>query len=197
MIFEHKHHRKGFSLIEVLAAFVILSISIIVFMENQSLALRMVSRIDNQNQAIVLAQMKMAQTNLVIDKSGIQSIKDEEAGAFEGDESEGYEWKVLKRNVPAPDFISLMSSFSGETDDAQDQQLNQASQGPMKAITDIWGKALREIEIQVLWKEDDLPKSISLFSHYVDESALGQVDGLINALGQQLQGLGSDGGGEQ
>ncbi|MCB0327081.1 MAG: prepilin-type N-terminal cleavage/methylation domain-containing protein [Bdellovibrionales bacterium] len=187
---------QGFSLIEVLAAFMILAISIIVFMENQSLALRLVARIDKQSKAVTLAKIKMAQTNALIENKGISVIKEKESGEFEGEDNQDYSWTVYRRNVPAPDFVSLMSSFmGGEEDSDQSQQLNQAAQGPMKAITDIWGKALREIEIEVNWKEGETDRSVTLFSHYVDDAALGQVDGFIGALGSQLQGL-DQGGGE-
>jgi prepilin-type N-terminal cleavage/methylation domain-containing protein len=182
--------QQGFSLLEVLAALLILSVSIIALSANQTQSIRLIQSADKRATAVTLAQTKMAETNHLIAEKGLGEIKENSQGEFDQDLYPGYEWMLIKQRIPVPDFTSLMSAASGEVVDEEETQGN--FEGPMKAVTELWGKGIKQVTVEVTWKERDTVKSYSLVTHYVESNVMQQVQSMMSGLGAGGSGDASD-----
>lgn len=173
---------RAFSLIEVLAALLLLSVSVIALSQNQVQSIRLIQTAKFRDQAVRLAQSRMNELDQKVKVQGIDVLKDSERGEFDQELYPTYTWTSTKEKIPVPDFMQLVSMASGES--AQEDEFDMSSlQGPMKSITDIWGKAIRQVTVEVSWKENRQTKSYALVTHYVDDNAFGQVQGLIGGFG--------------
>lgn len=187
--------RQGFSLLEVLAALLILSVSIIALSANQTQSIRLIQSANKRTTAVALAQSKMAETNQLIMEKGLGEIKENSQGEFDQELYPSYGWTLSKQRIPVPDFTSLMSAASG---DVVDEEENQGSfEGPMKAVTDLWGKGIKQVTVEVTWKERENPKSYNLVTHYVENDVMQQVQSMMGALTGGQAGGGSSEGQEE
>lgn len=173
--------KKAFSLIEVLSALLILSISIVALSHNQTSAIRLIQASQLRDTATLLAQSKMVETDRIIQDRGLGEIKDSEAGEFDKERYPTFGWRVMKEKIPVPNFTNLVSMASGEQADDESYDTS-AMQGPLKMITDIWGKAIKQVTVEVTWKERNDEKSYRLVTHYVEKDVFAQVQGLVGGL---------------
>src|SRR5262249_33299083 len=74
---------RGFSFIEVMAAMVILSISLIVLMGTQSRSMALVERAQTLDYATTLANAKIVELTQEANTKGILSLKEEDSGDFD------------------------------------------------------------------------------------------------------------------
>ena len=169
-------------MIEVMAAMLILALVCVAYSENQVAAIQLVKATRFRETAIMLAQQKMADTNFLVKTKGIEQIKDDEKGEFDQEKYETFGWHIWKKNVPPPDFGSLMSMNTGETEGGENPQPQGSFEGPMKSITDIWGKSIIELHLEVTWKEGEREKSFMLMTHYMTSDVSKQIQGLIGAM---------------
>ncbi|MCB0272369.1 MAG: prepilin-type N-terminal cleavage/methylation domain-containing protein [Bdellovibrionales bacterium] len=178
----NKQPEAGFSLLEVLAALLILALSIVALSENQTQSIHLTKTAQLRDQALILARSKMNELDRAISEKGLVEIRDQEQGEFDQELYPSYRWVVLKQKIPVPNFASLVSMASGE--EASEEEFDTSSmEGPLKMITDIWGKAIRQVSIEVFWKERNNEKSYKLVTHYVEKDAFSQVQGLVGGLG--------------
>jgi|GEM_PF-5468879 len=171
----------GFSLMEVLAAVLILSTSVIALSQNQTQSLRLIQSAQFHDKALFLAQSKMAEIDRAIQDKGLSALKDEERGEFDQEKYPTYTFVIVKEKIPVPDFGKLVSMATGAEASEEDQE-SSAFEGPLKMITDVWGKAIRQVTVEVKWKIINNEQSYSLVTHYVEKDAFGQVQGLIQGL---------------
>lgn len=179
---------RGFSLIEVLAALLILSVSIVALSQNQAQSVRLIETAQNRDQALILATSKMNEIDRRVQERGLADLKDAEKGEFDQERYEGFEWNMRKQKIPVPDFVSLVTMATGQSasEDSDEEFDTSAMQGPLKRITDIWGKAIRQVTVEVTWKDNERDteyKSYELVTHYVEQDAFNQVQGLIGSFG--------------
>ncbi len=127
-----KKYNRGFSLLEVLVAFVILGLVLGVLMEIFSGGLRNVGRATESQRAILLAQSKLASV-------GIDSPLSE--GDSNGDFDGGFRWQLSIRP------FKESQSESGEQ---------------LGVIAPVLPVMLLEVEIRVLWGASDQPRTVSL-----------------------------------
>ncbi|MCB1198349.1 MAG: hypothetical protein KDK51_08235 [Deltaproteobacteria bacterium] len=171
----------GFSLLEVLAALLLLAVSIVALSENQTQSIQLIQATQYRDKALLLAQSKMNETDRKVQEKGLSALKDSESGEFDQEQFPTYTWVITKEKIPVPDFVSLLSMSSGEQAE-EDQFDTSALEGPLKAVTEIWGKAIRQVTVEVLWKQRNNEKSYRLVTHYVEKDAFGQVQGLVQGL---------------
>ncbi len=123
---------RGFSLLEVLVAFVILALILGVLMQIFSGGLRNASRVDEYQQAVLLGQSKLASV-------GIETpLKVSESN---GEFNAVYRWQISIRP-----YLVTPAQASDQT-------------GLPVPILPV---SLLEVEIQVLWGGSDQPRSASL-----------------------------------
>ncbi len=84
---------NGFTLLEVMIAFAILSLSLIVLLSLRNSSIRVVDYSDKITTATLLAKAKMEDLPRPV------SISESE-GEFEGDDYKGYKWKRAVRTTP-------------------------------------------------------------------------------------------------
>ena len=84
---------KGFTLLEVMIAFAILSLSLIVLLSLRNSSIRVVENSDRITTATLLAKAKMEELPRAV------SIGESE-GEFEGNEFKGYKWKRVVSTTP-------------------------------------------------------------------------------------------------
>lgn len=125
-------YNRGFSLLEVLVAFVILALILGISMQIFSGGLRNISRVDEYQQAILLGQNKLAlvgiETPLKISESN-------------GEFNDVYRWQLSIRP-----YLTATAQTTDQT----------GVPAPTLPIS------LLEVEIQILWGGSDKPRSTSL-----------------------------------
>ncbi len=175
-----KSDPKGFSFVEVMAAMVILSISLVVLMESQSLSMDLVGRARTLDTAVTLADSKMTELSQLAAYKGVDILKPEETGQFDQEKHPGYRWKYTVVDVPAPDFAALLKvAFGGGDEKDSNAQL---FAGPLQMIGKVWGQALKELHVEVLWNDGAREKSYELVTHLISSNAVTQINAAVGAM---------------
>jgi prepilin-type N-terminal cleavage/methylation domain-containing protein len=185
----------GFTMVEVMAAMLILAIVCVAYSENQISAISLVKATRYRDTAIMLASKRMAEINFLVQSRGIEEVKDGERGDFDSEAFEGYSWTVTKKNVPAPDFAALLSAAgsTGEAEEGAEGGQAPNLEGPMKVIMEAWGKSIMELILEVKWTEGEQEKSYTLMTHYMASDANAQIQGIIGGMtGALSQGGGAE-----
>jgi prepilin-type N-terminal cleavage/methylation domain-containing protein len=172
----------GFSFVEVMVALVILSISLIVLSESQTRSLALVSKARAIDSAVTLAGAKMAEVTETVREKGVSALKDEETGEFDQEKHPGYRWRTRVEKIPSPDFARLVGAAGGG-EDAGNTGNAALFAGPLRQIERIWGQALRQLTVEVLWTEGTREKSYELVTHLIAPDAIGQLQGFVGGLG--------------
>lgn len=182
-------------MIEVMAAMLILALVCVAYSGNQISAIQLVKATRFREMAIMLASQKMADIDFQVQTKGIEILKDSDQGDFDQEKFPTYHWTTAKIQIPPPDFSALMA-LGGGGDEAPEggedpSKTSGSFEGPMKMITDAWGKSVLEVKLEVLWKEGEKEKSYSLMTHYIASNANQQIQGIVGAM---TGGMGAAGG---
>jgi len=175
---------EGFSFIEVMAAMVILSISLVVLLGSQGRSMELVGRAQTLHYATTLATSKMAELTQEATTKGVGTLRESEAGEFDQEKHPGFRWRYRIVKVPSPDFAGMMAgAVGGEEEDLGAAEGSAALlAGPLQAIGKIWGESLRELHVEVLWGEERTSQSLELVTHLIAPEAMAQVQGLVGAV---------------
>ena len=140
--------RKGFSLIEVLAATAILAGVLFAVTRIISASYLYASKIDKIYLGTELAWLKLHDIELKIEEDGLPEMEYEEEGEFEDDAYDGFKWKysIKKVFIPLPDF-------TGSNDGTQGQQEEAASMLSLAKgnIEDFFKERIRKLTLIVFW----------------------------------------------
>lgn len=132
----------GFTLLEVMIAVAILAISLLALMNLQSQALLASARAEKISISTWLAQQKMADILLEVEKGVLKGEfpdEKEEQGNFDENQFPGFFWKLKITRVELP-----MPEGAG-----QNEMMMQA----MKMLTEELSKSTREVRLTVGWEE--------------------------------------------
>ena len=174
-------------MIEVMAAMLILALVCVAYSKNQIGAIQLVKATRFRDTGIMLASQKMAETDFKVQDKGVEILKDDDKGEFDQEKFPTYAWHITKKQIPPPDFSSLMTLAAGSGSSDEEGGSDSGSQkppsgsfdGPMKMITDAWGKSIFEVSLEINWKEGEKPKSYSLITHYISSTAVQQIQGIV------------------
>ncbi|MCB9685864.1 MAG: prepilin-type N-terminal cleavage/methylation domain-containing protein [Alphaproteobacteria bacterium] len=171
-----RRHRRGFSLLEVMIALAILTVSLVILVETQSSAVVLTNEAERTITASDLARYKMSEVLLMIEEDGFQQSDQNEFGDFSdfgedamdlefGDELEDYHWEWLVSEVD----IDTLGDLAAAADDLSDQAdankqgadangsaldaLGMMGIGP-DMIAQFLGPYIREVRVRVWWGED-------------------------------------------
>jgi prepilin-type N-terminal cleavage/methylation domain-containing protein len=171
-----RRHRRGFSLLEVMIALAILTVSLIILAETQSSAVVLTNEAERTVTASDLARYKMSEVLLMIEQDGFQMSDQSEFGDFAefgedamnlefGEELEDYHWEWLVSEVD----IDTLGDLAQAADDISDQgdanavgadangsaldALGMLGIGP-DMIAQFLGPYIREVRVRVWWGED-------------------------------------------
>lgn len=188
--------RRGFTLLEVMIALGILVVSLVILMGTQTTAIEMTEEADRILVATQLAQEKLAEVRLLVEREGFPSDDLYEDGDFsdlgddvlnlEFEDLEDYKFEFLVTEVDleaAADLTSvgnnLLSNLGMQgppgTEAPQLPDLSALGVGP-EMITDALDPYLREVRVRVWWGEDseeaeELGNEVVITTHVASPNA--------------------------
>ena len=152
----------AFTLVEILAALAFLSIALLGFHQGQSGAVKIARGAEFKIQATALAQMKMTETELQIEKKGFQSFVEDEKGDFENKSFSIYKWKRKLSRVDLGCFMPASKSA------------DESGQGGFFQIAQkFFEDSVRKVEVVVEWDFGGRTQQLKLNQLYVRSQGLG------------------------
>lgn len=199
--------RRGFSLLEVMIALAILTVSLLILVQTQSSAVVLTNEAERTLVATDLARYKMSEVLLMVEKEGFQVSDVNEHGDFSdfgddamnvefGDSLEEYHWEYLVTEVDMESMGDIATAAQSLQDTMGADQSGPASNGgSMDAlamlgfgpdvIMGMLGPYLREVRVRVWWGEDSKEAEedgteVVLTTHVINPSgAIQQLDAAI------------------
>lgn len=191
------NQKRGFSLVEVLGAMMILSIALVALIENQSSSLQMTKKSLLLDQATSLAQGKLAELTVQANSKSLSEFPESGEGEFEDEALERFSWRYQTQPVAAPDFAAMAKvAMGGDDTDTSNEGNAGMLDGPLKSVTEAWSKALLELRVEILWKEGNIEKNYAVVTHLVDEQVASNIAGMVKGMSQALGGGSSESNGE-
>jgi prepilin-type N-terminal cleavage/methylation domain-containing protein len=172
--------RRGFSLLEVMVALAILTVSLVILAETQGSAVVLTNEAERMIMASDLAQYKLSEAMLRVESEGFQIAEVYEVGDFDdlgdealdmefGPELEDYHWEYAITEID----IEMLGDIATMTQEL-DQSLGpaDAGEGGMPAannpaldalsafgfgpeqLTEMIGPFIRELRVRVWWGDD-------------------------------------------
>lgn len=157
-------NRKGFSLIEVLAAVTILSGVLFAVARIISASYIYASKIHNIYLGTELTRLKLHEVEEIIKKDGLPEMETEEEGEFEENEYKDFKWKysIKKVFIPLPDL-------SGSADGTEGQA--EAAAGMLSLakgnIEDFFKERIRKLTLTVFWGNGDRESERVVFTVFL------------------------------
>ncbi|MEZ4236785.1 MAG: prepilin-type N-terminal cleavage/methylation domain-containing protein [Myxococcota bacterium] len=176
-----RHRRRGFSLLEVMVALAILTVSMILLVQTQSSAVVLTREAERTIVASDLARMKMTDALLEVEQHGFQASDQSENGDFDdlgddlrnvefGKELEDYHWEWLVSEVDIDMLGDLATAaqdvpgLGGGGEDGGGDAAGAAGGGALgmlgmlgigpDAITQFLAPYVREVRVRVWWGDD-------------------------------------------
>jgi len=146
---------SGFTLIEVLAALLLFALAILGITQGQSGSVNSILRSESMTQAAALAEQKMTEIELELQKKNFESMKEEEKGEYKDEKLQQFKWIRLIEPVDVGCFLP-------DKDDASDEQ-----QGFLSLVRKIFEKSIRKIVVRVEWMEGAKTRSTQYVQLYV------------------------------
>lgn len=173
--------RRAFTLLEVMIATAILVVTLVILTETQATAVQMTLEAERIQIATQLAQAKLAEVQLLVEREGFPQGSDlTDKGDFDdfgnevlnlqfGDDLEDFHWEYLVQEIDlelAGDLLGTINQLTGQfggdnATGAQDMEI--PGVGGMDAlsafvspemITDLLDPYLREVRVVVWWGDD-------------------------------------------
>jgi len=140
--------KKGFSLIEVLAATTILVGVLFAVTRIIAASYLYASKVDNIYLGTELARLKLHDVELKIEEDGLPEMEFEDEGDFDEEAYKGFKWKYSIKRV----FIPL-PDFTGSNDGTQGKQEEAASMLSLAKgnIEDFFKERIRKLTLIVYW----------------------------------------------
>ncbi len=178
--------QRGFTLLEVLIAVVIMAGGIMVMANAWSGNFLRVRNSRINNTAASLLERKMTEIEILARDKPIEEIKDEDAGDF-GAMFPGYSWTMSAKEFEMPDLSSSLVAREG----GADEMLLTI----VKTMTEFIKKSVKEVSVTVIFK----PKKGNEIKHtvttyLVDYTKDIDVPGLGGGAGAAASGSGTGGG---
>lgn len=151
----HLKKSSGFTLLEIMVAVAILSISLVALLNFQGNTMIKSGRAERMTEATMLAKMRMAEVELDLEKLQKRGEFPEEKvedGNFE-EPFEKYKWKLTIKSIKLP---APVTGEEGSVEGLIGRQL-----------TEEIGKTVREVRVEVLWEEMGEEQSINVVTHIV------------------------------
>lgn len=138
---QDKIQNRGFTLLEVVVALVLMAIALSAIFQNQGANLRAAQRAENMAQAIYLAQEKMTEIEIEASKKSMEALRDEESGEFTEDKLKKFKWKTKVEKVDIGCFFPSK------------EESNSEEQGFLSLLEKVFERAVRKAVVVVEWEE--------------------------------------------
>ena len=149
---------KGFTILEVVIAMIILSGALIVLTSSWGGAFMRVKKAQRYFEASSLLERKMVEIDLEFRGKPLDSIPENKEGDFEG--VDDYSWKMSSKKLEFPDFSSTLASRDGGVDEM--------TMMIIKQMTEAMSKSIKEVTVTVLYKVGKKPTEYSVTTYFVD-----------------------------
>ncbi len=186
-------NRRAFSLLEVMVSLAILVVSLAILVETMGSAIVATREAEHIVTATQLAQEKLSEVLILVEKEGVTERERTESGDFTryddaqidlefgaALEDYKYEWWISQIEVGlVGDLADLAQTFGGDTTDVGGQEME--NQAPSLAslgvsndmIGEMLGRYIREVRVRVWWGEDsdraeELGDEVILTQHITD-----------------------------
>ncbi len=150
---------KGFTLIEVVLALMIMASGLFILMNSWAGTYSRLRKTQIQVQIVSLLERKVSELEREYKGKPLDSIPDEKEDDF-GTELPGYSWTMKSRKLEIPDLSS--SLISG--DDGADQTLLTI----MKLFTEHLSKSIKELNVEVTFKDKKKPITSNVTIYLID-----------------------------
>lgn len=158
----HRRHIKsratfGFTLIEVLIAMLILAGASIILYQSWNSSLLAVRKGRNYNTVTLLLQKRVVEFEIETKDKRVEEILEDQSGDF-GDAYPEYKWEIKLKPFAVPPILPQN----------EDGSQNELVATIVKTMTDYFKKAVREVQVTVIYKKGDKPIRYSLSTIFVD-----------------------------
>jgi general secretion pathway protein I len=152
--------QRGFTIIEVLVAMLILSGGIMVIANSWSGNYNRLQKSRINNTMGHLLQKKMVEIEIEYKNKSIDEIKEEDSGTF--DEYKGFTWNMKSQEFDMPDLSAALIAKNEGTDD-QTLQI-------VKQVTEYIRKTVKEVTVSVSYRTPKAKKPITqeVTTYFVD-----------------------------
>ena len=180
--------QAGFTLLEVLVALAILTVSMLVLIDVQSTAANMTVEAEKMMVATMLSEDKLVEVRLGLEDKGFSTQDVEEDGDFKeayAGEFDDYRWEysVLTMNVTGATagLGSLISAADeteedqsgsevvGGTEDQMEQGMGLLGMSP-EFLSEEMGRFVRELKVRVYWPVGGGEDYVELVTHIINPS---------------------------
>jgi type II secretion system protein I len=152
--------QRGFTLLEVLIAMAIMSVSIGAILMLEGNNRDAMTRAEQMNIVAMLAKNKMVETELELEGASFEELSGESSGSFQAPYEE-YRWT---RKIEEVEFPNLME-MAGQ---GEDGRVSQAEAMMGQLITKFLSNALREIAITVTYPRGSGEQDFVVSTYWVD-----------------------------
>lgn len=150
---------RGFTLIEVLIALMIMTGSIIVVANAWSGNFMRIRKTNMYNNVATLLERKMLEIEAAYREKKITEIPESEGGDFENDYP-NYRWEMKSRDLEVPDLTPLLVGQDGGADETLISM--------MKQMTDYINQTVKEVKVSVFVKGTKGEVEFSATQYFVD-----------------------------
>lgn len=151
--------KRGFTLLEVLLAMVILSSGLLLLTNSWSGSFLKIRKTQVNNEVAALLERKMVELDLKYRGKPIDSIPEEESDDF-GSEYPQYRWAMASKEFEFPDISSVLIAQDGGAQDTMIQI--------MKLLTEHLKKSVKEVKVSVFYKKNNRETEYTVTTLYVD-----------------------------
>ncbi len=182
---------RGFTLIEVMIAVVIMAGSLIVIGSSWSGNFMRIEKARVNANMAALLERKMTELDLEYRGKPIGDIKEEDAGGF-GEGYDQYRWEMRSKEFEMPDVSGMMS---GQNQDSGNSSNNEMMTLIVKTVTDYVKTAVKEVTVTVYYKKNPKLKEISqaIATYFVDYTKPLSISGLPAGAGGAAGGQNANG----
>ncbi len=150
-------NQSGFTLIEVLIALLILAFSMTVLMESWGGSLRGIKKARTYSIVTMLLQRKVTEFELLNKDKTSDEIKEEEHGDF-GKEYPEYSWEIKSQAFVFPNIFPMPKGGKE----------NQLTDKIIKTMTEYFEKAIKEVNVTVIYKPGKKTLRYTVTTLFVD-----------------------------
>ncbi len=160
---------RGFTLLEVLMAMVLLSTALVMLAESWSAAFNRVKKTQISFELASLLERKMDDYMRKYKGKPLEEIQDSEADNF-GEKYPDYSWKMTSRKFEFPDIASTLSARDGGVD--------VMTQQAVKQMLDQISRSVKEVKVTVIRKHPKKDIEVSATAYFVDYDKPLNIPGL-------------------
>lgn len=156
---------QGFTLLEVIIAITIMVLAFAAILSVESNSINATIRAKEMNIVAMLARGKMIEAEYKVEGKTFDEVSKLQEGAFDAP-YESFKWKTEVKEIKFPNMN--MGAGAKNAGGGGDDQGNQYAELLMKLVTNYFTKAVRELDVTVLWKRNSADVTYTVSTYWVD-----------------------------